>query len=97
MKADMKMFKAKLSELMSMCGDDCEDEAGEEGEYSNSSVEPQDGQPKATADIDNGGQESLMCAGEKEGAPFKDVAPPEGNKKKKLDVIAASMKRKFGK
>jgi hypothetical protein len=96
MKADMKMFKAKLSELMSMCGEDCEDEAGE-GEYSNSNVEPQDGQPKATADIDNGGQEYLESTAEKEGAPFKDVAPPEGNKKKKLDVIAASMKRKFGK
>jgi hypothetical protein len=96
MKTDMKMFKAKLSELMSMCGEDCEDEAGE-GEYSNSNVEPQDGQPKATADINDGGQDTLEAAGTDEDTFFKGAGNPEGSKKKKLDVIAASMKRKFGK
>lgn len=91
MKTDMKMFKAKLSELMSMCGDDCDDEGMTE------KVEPQDGQPKATADINDGGQETLESAGTDEDTFFKGAGNPEGSKKKKLDVIAASMKRKFGK
>lgn len=90
MKGDLKMIKAKLSELMAMCGED--DDEGEE-----SSEKPQDGQPAESAAINDGGQDSLETAGEEKETFFMNAGNPEGNKKKKLDVIAAAMKRKFNK
>ena len=95
MKGDLKTIKAKLSELMAMCGDDCDEDEMEESPRSN--VEPQDGQPKASADINNGGQETLEDAVTPKSGFFMNSGPPEGEKKKKLDVIAASMKRRLGK
>lgn len=89
MKGDLKMIKAKLSELMAMCGED--DDGGE------SSAKPQDGQPSEGSAINDGGQETLETAGEEKETFFMNAGDPEGNKKKKLDVIAAAMKRKFNK
>jgi len=94
MKSDMKMFRAKLSELMSMCGPE---EDADEGYEEKDAVEPQDGQSKAGAEIDDGGQESIETAGVESNTSFMGMKDPEEKKKMKLDVIVASMKKKMGK
>lgn len=87
---DSKMFRLKLQELLAMCPEEEgeEEEGGEEEAH-----ESQDGQPAKAAAIDDGGQDSLTEGGEAESTFF----PKSTNKtnKKKLDVIAATMKKKL--
>ncbi len=84
---DSKMFRLKLQELLAMCPE--EEEEGEENEH-----ESQDGQPTKAAAIDDGGQETLTSAGEDEDTFFPKSTGKTN--KKKLDVIAATMKKKLG-
>jgi hypothetical protein len=93
---DMKMFRLKLKELTDLLPMEEEDEGAEDA-TEDKAIEPQDGQPKKSAAINDGGQETLDDAGEPASGYFIGAKDPEGNKKKKLDVIAASMKRRLGK